>query len=295
MKSTKKNWLLYAIVTTLFWGVWGAFTNLPVSYGFPDTLIYCVWSVTMIPPAIFALKRIGWKLQTDKKSIINGLIIGFLGAGGQMLLFYSVTIGPTYLIFPIISLSPVVTILLSFMFLRERSGILGYIGIALAILALPLFDYSEESEATASGMGSIWFIFALIILLAWGVQAFFMKLANQYTNAESIFFYMMITGVILAPIALWLTDFDQNINFGLHGPYLAASIQILNAIGCLSMVFAYRYGKALVVSPLINAGAPLMTSIISMALLGIVPGFYKILAILLAITAAFLLALEPED
>ena len=41
MKS--KLWLVYAIVTTLFWGVWGAFTGLPPSYGFPETLIYCVW------------------------------------------------------------------------------------------------------------------------------------------------------------------------------------------------------------------------------------------------------------
>src|SRR5690606_9785821 len=118
----------YAVVATIFWGVWGAFTSLPVENGFPDTLIYCVWALTMIPPSLYVLKRIGWKLQTDKKSVINGLIIGFLGAGGQMLLFYAVTIGPTYLIFPIISLSPVVTILLSFMLLKERTGVLGYIG-----------------------------------------------------------------------------------------------------------------------------------------------------------------------
>ncbi|MEQ9441818.1 MAG: EamA family transporter [Cyclobacteriaceae bacterium] len=291
----KKTWLLYAIVTTLFWGVWGAFTSLPVENGFPDTLVYCVWALTMIPPSLYVLKRIGWKLQRDTKSIMNGLIIGLLGAGGQMLLFYAVTIGPTYLIFPIISLSPIVTILLSFLFLQERTGVLGYIGIALAILALPLFDYSEEKGLTANSMDSLWFIIALLVLLAWGVQAFFTKLANRHTNAESIFFYMMVSGILLIPIALYLTDFDQEINYGPDGPYLAAGIQILNSIGALCMVYAYRYGKALVVSPLINAGAPLMTAVISMALLGIVPEFYKLTAILLATIAALLLAMEPED
>ena len=47
-----------------------------------------------------------------------------------MLLFRAVTVGPTYLIFPIVSLSPVITILLSVVLLRERTGSL-YPGIAL--------------------------------------------------------------------------------------------------------------------------------------------------------------------
>ena len=35
---------------------------------------------------------------------------------------------------------------------------------------------------------------------------------------------------------------------------------MLNAIGALTLVFAFRYGKAIIVSPLINAGAPLLTA-----------------------------------
>ena len=234
-------------------------------------------------------------MQTDKKSIINGLIIGLLGAGGQMILFYAVTIGPTYLIFPIISLSPVITIVLSFLFLKERTGKLGTVGIILALLALPLFEYSGGAEQTASENGLLWFILAILVLSAWGIQAYFMKFANQTMNAESIFFYMMISGIALMPVALYMTDFSQPINWGADGPYLAAAIQILNAIGALTLVYAFRYGKAMVVSPLTNAGAPLITSIISMIVLGILPGNYKIAGIVLAIIAAFLLAIEPEN
>ncbi|MGH8168464.1 MAG: EamA family transporter, partial [Woeseiaceae bacterium] len=80
-------WLGYALTTMVFWGVWGAFTNVPAERGFPETLIYCVWAVTMIPPAIFALKLIDWKLEYDRKSVVLGTIIGLLGAGGQMILF----------------------------------------------------------------------------------------------------------------------------------------------------------------------------------------------------------------
>ncbi len=45
---------------------------------------------------------------------------------------------------------------------------------------------------------------------------------------------------------------------------LAAAIQMLNAVGALTLVFAFRYGKAIIVSPLVNAGAPLLTALLSL-------------------------------
>jgi uncharacterized membrane protein len=287
------RWLTYALITTVFWGVWGAFAGLPARNGFPETLTYCVWALTMIPPALFALHRIGWRLQYDGKSILLGLIIGLLGAGGQMVLFRAVQTGPAYLIFPLIALSPVLTIAMSLLFLNERSSKLGAVGIALALASLPLFDYSPGG--TTTGFGTEWFILALIILAAWGVQAFFMRFANRTMHAESIFFYMMITGIALIPVALALTDFSQPINYGADGPYLSAGIQILNSIGALTLVYAFRYGRALVVAPLANAGAPLVTAILSVLISGAMPQPLKLVGIVLAFAAAALLALEPEE
>ncbi|MEP7242437.1 MAG: EamA family transporter [Gammaproteobacteria bacterium] len=287
------RWVLYALVTTVFWGVWGAFAGLPARNGFPETLTYCVWAFTMIPPALFALHRIGWRLQYDGKSILLGATIGLLGAGGQMLLFRAVQTGPAYLIFPLIALSPVITIALSLLVLKERASRLGALGIVLAVASLPLFDYG--SGGSTAGYGAEWFIDALIILAAWGVQAFFMRFANRTMHAESIFFYMMLTGLLLIPAAIALTDFSQPINYGADGPYLAAGIQILNSIGALTLVYAFRYGRALVVAPLANAGAPLITAIISLLLLGAAPQPIKIAGIVLAFIAAALLAIEPEE
>jgi uncharacterized membrane protein len=42
-----------------------------------------------------------------------GLIIGLTGAGGQPVLFQALTIGPAYLIFPIVALSPAITVLMA--------------------------------------------------------------------------------------------------------------------------------------------------------------------------------------
>jgi uncharacterized membrane protein len=285
--------LVFALVTTAFWGVWGAFAGRPTEHGFPDTLVYVVWALTMIAPAVYALARIGMRLEHDGRSIIFGVLIGLTGAGGQMLLFHAVHTGPTYLIFPLIALSPIVTIAMSVGWLKERVSWIGGIGIVLALLALPLFDY--EPGGATHGFGVAWFFYSLIILVAWGVQAFFIKLANKTMSAETIFFYMTLMGLALIPLALYMTDFSQPINYGLDGPWLAAITQILNSVGALTLVYAFRYGKAIVVSPLTNAGAPLITALLSLALLGIVPQPLKIVGIVLAFLAAALLAIEPEE
>jgi len=279
-----KAWLVYAFATAILWGVWGAFAGLSAQRGFPETLVYCVWSLTMIGPALYALARAEWQLDRDAQSVAHGMIIGLLGAGGQMLLFYALTTGPAFLIFPVISLSPALTIALAYILLGERTNGMGAAGIVLALIALPLFDLSLESLGESEGVG--WFLLSL---------AFCMKLANQTMRAESIFFYMMLSGLLLAPVAWAMTDFSKPVNWGADGPYLAAAIQLLNSIGALTLVYAFRYGQAIVVSPLTNAGAPLLTAVISLALTGTLPGRLKLLALALACIAAFLLSLAPDE
>jgi drug/metabolite transporter (DMT)-like permease len=199
--------------------------------------------------------------------------------------------GPTYLIFPIISLSPVLTIAMSFALLRERTGRLGIAGIALALMSLPLFDY-ESGGAKSYGL---WFALSVAVLVAWGVQAYVIKVANATMDAENIFFWMALSAVLSIPFALAMTDFGQPINYGPQGPWLAAAIQVLNSIGALALVFAFRHGKAIVVSPMVNAGAPLLTALIAMVVAGALPGPTKLAGIALALVASLLLALQPEE
>lgn len=289
--SARRTWVGCSLTTVVLWGVWGALSGLSAEHGFPDTLVYGVWALTMIPPALFVLWLGGWRLDRTPRAVVYGLLIGLLGAGGQMLLFHTLTVGPAYFIFPIISLSPVVTIALSFVLMRERTGRAGTLGIALALVSLPLLNLSGGG---VDGVGVGWFLQSLLIMLAWGVQAYLMKLANEHVGADSIFFYMTVGALLLVPVAWAMTDFGRPINLGLDGPWMAAAIQILNAIGALTLVLAFRYGKAIVVAPLTNAGAPLITAALAMLLAGVVPGPLKMLGLLLALAASLLLVLQPE-
>ncbi len=291
MKS--KSWLAYAVVTTIFWGIWGALIEIPEKAGFPSTLGYSVWALTMLIPAFVVLKSANWKIEFDKRSVLLGSVIGFTGAGGQLVLFEALRTGPAYLVFPFISLSPVITILLSLIILKEKTSFKGWIGIIIAVIAIPLLSYQPGNDSNASGV--LWIILAFIVFLAWGLQAFIMKFANQKMKGESIFFYMTITGIILIPFAVWMTDFSQPINWNWNGPALTAGIQLLNAIGALTLVFAFRYGKAIIVSPLVNAVAPIITVIISLFIYSVIPNMITVVGIVLAVVAAYFLAVEGED
>lgn len=292
MTQLKSTWFLYTIITVLAWGLWGAVIDLTAKAGFPETLGYVVWALTMIPPALVALHRVAWKVERDARSVLLGSAAGLLGAGGQLLLFKTLRIAPAYLVFPFVALSPLVTILLAAVLARERATIKGWIGILLALVAGVLLAYAPPADHTSTVL--TWVVLALLVFLAWGIQGFVISHANRSMQAESIFFYMMVSGILLIPLAVGMTDLGAPINWGFRGPYLAALIQTLNAVGALLLVYAFRYGKAIIVSPLINAGAPVITIILSLLLYRTIPNAINAAGMLTAAVAIVLMALDAE-
>jgi drug/metabolite transporter (DMT)-like permease len=287
-----KAWLLYAMITTVLWGVWGAFIEIPEKAGFPATLGYSVWALTMIPVAIVALKLIGWDLDRDKRSILLGLGAGLMGCGGQLILFQCLRIGPAYIVFPIISLYPVVTIILSVTFLKEGASKRAWAGILLALIAILMLSY--QSPETSPVQGYLWLLFAIIVFIMWGVQAYVMKFAGDSEQegsmkAESFAFYTMICSILLIPIALYMTDFSLDINWGIKGLYAAILIQALNAVGYLFFAYTIRYGKAIIVVPMMSL-APVVTVLLSLIIYAVIPHPVIIAGMVIAFVAIYLMA-----
>ncbi len=288
-------WIGFAAATTMLWGMWGALIEIPEKAGFPPPLAYSVWAATMIPPALLALSISNWNLDRDARSVRVGLAAGLLGAGGQLILFEILRLGPAYIVFPIVSLSPVVTVLLSTWLIDEQAGTKGWLGVALALAAIALFSIrGPSSDAPAAGGSFLWLLLTLLVFSAWGIQGYIIKQANSTMRAESIFFYMAAAALLLVPIAVAMTDFSQRINWGLRGAGLAVPIQLLNAVGALCVVYAYRYGRAIIVSPMTSAAAPMVTVVLSLYIYSVDPLDIplKLVGIVVAITAAFLMAAD---
>ena len=282
-----KRWLWYAIITTVAWGIWGALIELPEKAGFPATLGYVAWAITMIPCSLIALHINKWKLETSLQAIFLGALVGFFGAGGQLILFQALRDGPAYVVFPLISLFPVVTIFLSIFFLKEKASKRQWMGIILSVAAIFLLSYQPPSDTTSDSQ--LWLLLSVAVFILWGLQAFIMKFSNELMSAESIFFYMMASSVLLIPVAIGMTNFSQPINWGFEGPYLAGIIHILNALGALTLVYALRYGKAIIVVPLTGL-SPIITIVLSLVLYTVIPGAILSIGMVVAMLAIYLLS-----
>lgn len=294
-KPIVKPWLFYALSVTVLWGVWGALIEFPEQSGFPATLSYVVWSMTLIPVTIYALSRNNWQLDFNKSAVFYGMTAGLLGCGGQLILFQALNFTPAYLFFPIISLNPAITIILSVLIIKEKASRLAWIGIFMALCAILMLSYQEPGSNGSES--SIWLLIAVLISAMWGTQAFVIKHGSSVSKtgsmkAESIVFYTMVTSIILIPFALMMTDFSADINWGLNGMYSAAAIQSLNAIGFLFFALAIRYGKAIIVVPLMNASAPVVTVILSLIIYAVLPHPVILAGMLVAFIAIYLMTRE---
>ena len=291
MKLNIQPWFLYALLTTLSWGIWGAFIEIPEKAGFPATLGFMVWSVSMIPFMLIAMYNANWKVEYRWESVRDGLFIGLTGAGGNLLLFEALRTGPAYIVFPFVSLYPVMTIILSLIFLKEKATRRQWAGIVLALIAIFFLSWQDSSDTNVKG--GAWLLLAVLIFILWGAQNVVFKSANQHTRAESLFVYMTIGGLLLAPVAWYMTEPGATVNWGPKGFWLLALLHMVNSAGALAVVYAYRYGKALVVAPLTGL-APVITVILSLIIYGVVPGLMLSTGILLATLAMVLLSDSGE-
>lgn len=289
MKKTQ-SWMLYAGLLVLFWGVWGAFSSLPITlYGYPDEMVYVIWAVVMIIPAVFALR--GQTFDRRPRAAVYGLLIGLTGAGGQLLLFNALSTGPAYLIFPIISISPAITVVMAVILLRERLNAIAIVGLVAALAAIVLFSVSSGSAEGALGP---WLIIAILVCIAWGVQAFFMrKAATIGVNDATTFSWMAISGLILTPFAI-IAMGGLPLDAPWQAPVLTAGTQLLNAVGALFLVMALSRGKASVVAPTTNALAPVLTILVSLVVYQTLPSIFGTIAIVLALIGSTLMVYSDE-
>ena len=285
-----RSWIFYAALLILFWGVWGAFSALPATkYGYPDEMIYSIWALTMIIPAAFALR--GQRFDRRPAAAVYGLLIGLTGAGGQLLLFQALTMGPAYLIFPIVSISPAVTVVMAMVLLRERISKPAAVGLVAALAAIVLFSITSASDDISTGP---WLPLAILICIAWGVQAYFMrKAATIGVNEATTFGWMAISAIILVPVAL-LSLGGLPLDFPWQAPALTAATQILNAVGALFLVMALSRGKATIVAPTTNALAPALTIVVSLIAYQTLPSPYGAVGIALALIGSTLMVYSDE-
>ena len=175
--------------------------------------------------------------------------------------------------------------------LRERISPLAVVGLVFALAAIVLFTVTGGDSEASSGP---WLLLSILICVAWGVQAYFMrKTATIGINEATTFGWMTISGLILIPVAL-ISLGGIPTDFPWQAPALTAATQVLNAVGALFLVMALARGKASIVAPTTNALAPALTVIISLVAYQTLPSPYGAIGIVLALLGSTLMVYADE-
>jgi len=288
------RWAALTAISTLLFGINAALIEIPEKFvrpPFPMTLGYVVWSLTMMFCAAIALQRNGWELQGGRAALVYGHTNGLLGAGGTLLMFQALRDGPAYIIIPVVSLYPVVTVSLAATLLQERAGKATILGICLALVAIVLLSMQEPGTTPIRGW--MWLIWSLLALAMFGTQGWLIKASAGALSEETLFFYMALGALLLGPAAVVMTDFSQPLNWGLAGPWLTAAIQFPNALAALLVIYAYRdrAGKVIIISPVVGL-YPLVTIVLSLVVYQRVPDFRTVCGMAMALIAILLITVS---
>lgn len=130
-------WLVYSILTLVLWGIWGA-TSKVVSDEIDAYTNQVLFGIGIVP--LFLLVAFSPRLRggvNRRRGIFYAFITGILGGTGNIAFFRSLMDGgKASVVVPATSLSPVVTVLMSYFILKERLTAVQKLGLVLAIAAI---------------------------------------------------------------------------------------------------------------------------------------------------------------
>lgn len=133
-----KDWFFFGILALIFWGFWGLFPKLATNYINPKSvLIFQTMGYFLVLP--FVLLSLHFRPEIHPKGIIFAICGGLAAAMGAIFFFYSIAKGKASVVVTMTALYPLVTIILSFLLLKETITLKQTIGLILAIIAMLLF------------------------------------------------------------------------------------------------------------------------------------------------------------
>jgi bacterial/archaeal transporter family protein len=129
-----KPWFAYAVFTLIAWGLWGFFSKLASNHTRPrQTLLFQAVGVMTFALVVLALEH--FKIQWSPAGFGWSFAAGFINFIGFLAFFAAVEKGKVSTVITLSSLYPLVTIVLSILFLREKVSPREGLGIAFALFA----------------------------------------------------------------------------------------------------------------------------------------------------------------
>ena len=129
-----KPWVLYAAFTVLAWGVWGFCSKLASNHTRPrQTLLFQAIGVMGFALVVLMIER--FRVEWSPAGFGWSFAAGFVNFVGFLAFFAAVEKGKVSTVISLSSLYPVITIMLSILFLHEKMSRREGLGITFALVA----------------------------------------------------------------------------------------------------------------------------------------------------------------
>ncbi|MDX2152153.1 MAG: EamA family transporter [Bryobacteraceae bacterium] len=129
------KWLSLALLSTLFWGVWAFLVKIGAGNLSPE-LMQLLFVVGMLPLVAAAAARQGFRVETDRRGVVYGVLNGVLATLGMVAFYVAMERGKASVVGPVTALFPLFTVLGAVLFLRERLNWVQAAGMVLALAAI---------------------------------------------------------------------------------------------------------------------------------------------------------------
>ena len=133
-------WLTYSLLAILFWGAWGLESKLLVDKTSPYTGQVLFTLGLFLPAALVLCSRRRFAGSNRRRGLFFAVLTGLLGGLGNIAFYMALVPGKASVVVPITSLSPLVTVLLAVVAMKEKVNRRQWAGVALALTAIYLLS-----------------------------------------------------------------------------------------------------------------------------------------------------------
>jgi transporter family protein len=133
------SWLTFSLLALTFWGVWGLLTKVATLY-LPPYAAYLIGTLGYLPVVVFLVVESGFQVPWHPVGWSAALAAGICTALGLLCYYRALAGGAAAKVVPLTSLYPVVTVVLSYFFLKENLTLRHVAGISLALAAVWLLS-----------------------------------------------------------------------------------------------------------------------------------------------------------
>lgn len=289
------RWLLYAILASVTWGIWGILTKfISGDTGpFMTHLMFTTGAVITLPLIIRNCKKEDFNI----KGFMFGIGAGLIVVLGNVSVYQSFRMGGNAsVVIPLTNLYPLVTIIIALGVFKEKLNWLNAIGILVVVPAIIFMSgqsqlFRNPMQSFQSSPSGIWILFAMLSLVLFGLYSASQKvISGKLTTAWSYLSFLISSILVsLVFIAFGLIDFHLAGKMYLYGSLAG----FLDGLGVLAIFAAYHAGgKASKVSTIASTLQQVFTVIMAIIILGERIDLTMACGIIMAICGSYLLTVE---